>query len=66
MFVQVKNHNVIKDEMMGVVNIMGSSSMSKQAGPQGFPLLGVGKEASQYKAGKLYVELKNFTDLEEA
>ena len=62
----MKNHNVIKDEMMGTVNIMGSSSKSRQEGPQGLPLLGVGKEASQYKPGKLYVELKNFTDLSQA
>ena len=52
--------------MMGTVNIMGSSSKSNQEAVQAFPLLGVGKEAATYKPGKLYVEIKNFTDLNEA
>jgi calpain-5 len=64
--IEVKNCNTIKDEMMGTINIMGSSSKSKEEGVQAMPMLGVGKEAATYKPGKLYVQIKNFLDLNEA
>ena len=51
---------------MGVARIMGATGSAKKEGVQELNLLGLGKEAKQFQPGRLYIELKHYTDVNQA
>ena len=63
---QVWNYNLIRDEFMGMVRILGISGKSTKEGVQQLNLLGRKKENNVMKPGRLSIELKTFPDLTHA
>ena len=57
---------MIRDELMGVVRVMGASKNATKEGVQDMNLLGTGKEAATYKPGKLYFQINHFPQMEKA
>ncbi len=59
---QVYNEEVMKDEFMGAVLIMGATQKTKVDGRHSIGMTGAGKEAMKFKPGHLDVELRHFQD----
>ena len=56
---------MIRDEHMGQVVILGASGNAKKGGILQLPLVGQGDKKSQFMPGKLFVEIKQFSDMTE-
>ena len=63
---QVKSKSRVRDELLGVVTVTGPTDNATKNFFTAKKLHGVGKEAKSTKAGKLYVKVAHFSQLEKA